>query len=109
MTEKKQLTIMQMNDTHGYYQLHNEMFIEKGTEVYRKVLGCGIIATILEEVRAEIPGRVFALDNGDTFHGTYPVVETTGEGLLPILNKLAFDAMPAHWEFAYVPQHAETL
>src|SRR5699024_6184091 len=109
MTEKKQLTIMQMNDTHGYYQLHNEMFIEKGTEVYRKAGGFGRSAKILKEERAENPGRVLALDNGDTFHGTYPVVETKGEGLLPILNKLAFDAMTAHWEFAYGPQHVETL
>jgi 2',3'-cyclic-nucleotide 2'-phosphodiesterase (5'-nucleotidase family) len=49
------------------------------------------------------------LDNGDTFHGTYPVVHSKGEALLPILNAIRFDAMTGHWDFAYGPPHLKAL
>ena len=55
-------------------------------------------------MRRENPGAVLAFDGGDTIHGTYPVVQTQGQALLPILESLRFDAMTAHWEFAYGPQ-----
>src|SRR5699024_385449 len=107
--DTKHLTILQMNDTHAYYDLHTEMFIEDGKEVYRKAGGYARIATIFKEAREKNPDGVFAFDNGDTFHGTYPVIQTKGEGLVPILNELAFDAMTAHWEFAYGPEQVEKL
>lgn len=103
------LTVLQMNDTHAYTDLHAEMFIEHNAEVYRKAGGYGRIATIIERYRQENPNGVLVLDNGDTFHGTYPVIQTKGEGLIPILNRMKFDAMTAHWEFAYGPEHVEKL
>lgn len=103
------LTIFQMNDTHAYTDLHTEMFIEKGKETYRKAGGYAHIATILEKCRKENPEGVLAFDNGDTFHGTYSVIATKGEGLVPILNEMRFDAMTAHWEFAYGPKQVEKL
>ncbi|KXA96601.1 5'-nucleotidase, partial [candidate division MSBL1 archaeon SCGC-AAA259I14] len=48
---------------------------------------------------------VIVLDNGDTIHGTYPVVKSEGEVLIPILNRMGFDAWTAHWDFAYGPDH----
>ena len=48
-------------------------------------------------------------DCGDTIHGTYAAVKTKGEALIPILNYLDFDAMTAHWEFAYGPEHFKKL
>src|SRR5699024_8879091 len=109
MSDSKQLTIIQMNDIHGYYANHPEMFIENGEEVYRNAGGLSRIASILKDIRKEHPDSVLALDNGDTFHGTYPVVETKGEGLIPVLNELAFDAMTAHWDFAYGPKQLAKL
>jgi 5''-nucleotidase/2'',3''-cyclic phosphodiesterase and related esterases len=47
---------------------------------------------------------VLAFDCGDTIHGTYPAVQSEGEALVPVLNALGFDAMTAHWEFAYGPE-----
>jgi S-sulfosulfanyl-L-cysteine sulfohydrolase len=47
---------------------------------------------------------VLFLDNGDTFHGTYPVVQSQGESLVPIMNTLGLHAMTVHWDFAYGPQ-----
>lgn len=37
------------------------------------------------------------------------MVETKGKALIPILNELNFDAMTAHWEFAYGPEHFKKL
>jgi 2',3'-cyclic-nucleotide 2'-phosphodiesterase (5'-nucleotidase family) len=65
--------------------------------------GYARIASILRNIRAECEGSVLALDNGDRFHGTYPAVASKGEALIPLVNALRFDAMTAHWEFAWRP------
>ncbi len=109
MQSRKRLTILQMNDTHGYYDLHPEMFIENGEERYRNAGGYGRIAAILKEAREDNPGGVLTFDNGDTFHGTYPVVDTRGELLVPVLNAMQIDAMTSHWDFAYGPDQLKNL
>jgi 2',3'-cyclic-nucleotide 2'-phosphodiesterase (5'-nucleotidase family) len=57
----------------------------------------------MDGIRDARRDRVLAFDCGDTIHGTYPAVQSKGEALVPILNALRFDAMTAHWEFAYGP------
>lgn len=109
MSQKTHLTLMQINDVHGYYNLHPEMFIEKGKENYRNAGGYGRISTLLKEESKKNPEGVLVFDNGDTFHGTHPVVDTKGEMLIPVLNKLQIEAMTAHWDFAYGPEHLEKL
>lgn len=109
MDDSKYLTILQLNDIHAYLDFHPEMFIENGTEQYRNAGGYGRIATLFKKVREENPNGVLALDNGDTFHGTYPVVESKGEVLVPILNALGLDGMTAHWDFAYGPAQLKRL
>jgi len=94
-----------MNDSHGYLELHDEYFWEGGEQVYEDVGGYARITRYLNRVREEDPGSVIALDNGDTIHGTYPVVESEGEVMKPILNSMGFDAWTAHWDFAYGPEH----
>lgn len=44
---------------------------------------------------------MITLDNGDTFHGTMPVVQTQGEALIRPMSALGMDGMTVHWEFAY--------
>ncbi len=105
----EQLTIVQMNDSHAYLDLHQELFWERGKTVYRPAGGYARIATVLKQIRAENPGRVLFVDGGDTFHGTYPAIQTKGQALVPILNMLAPAAMTAHWEFAYTPMGFKTL
>ncbi|HOI12529.1 MAG TPA: bifunctional metallophosphatase/5'-nucleotidase [Methanoculleus sp.] len=98
------LTLLQLNDSHGYLEPHQELFYAGGPPEYRTAGGYARIATLLEEARDERPGKVLAFDCGDTIHGTYPAVQSDGEALVPILNALRFDAMTAHWEFAYGPK-----
>jgi 2',3'-cyclic-nucleotide 2'-phosphodiesterase (5'-nucleotidase family) len=92
-----------MNDSHGYLDLHEELFWTGGHAEYRKAGGHGRVAAVLDDIRKENPGRFLAFDCGDTIHGTYPAVQTKGEALIPILNAMGFDAWTAHWEFAYGP------
>ena len=105
MSKSVNFTILQINDTHGYFELHNELYWIGDRAVYRNAGGYARIANLFEEVRNEKHGKVIALDNGDTIHGTFPAVNSKGQALVPILNKLELDAMTAHWEFAYGPDN----
>ncbi|NLZ30313.1 MAG: bifunctional metallophosphatase/5'-nucleotidase [Methanomicrobiales archaeon] len=99
-----QVTILQMNDSHGYLEPHQELLWAGDQAGYRMAGGYARIATLLDEVRDARPGRVLAFDCGDTIHGTYPAAKSRGGAFVPILNALEFDAMTAHWEFAYGPE-----
>ena len=101
--DKESLTIVQMNDTHAYFDLHQEMFWEGDHAEYRQAGGYARIATIVKQIRAEIEGNCLFCDSGDTLHGTYPALATQGKAMIPILNSLGIDAMTAHWEFAFEP------
>ena len=104
MPVRRDLTIVQMNDSHAYLDLHQELFWKGDHAEYRKAGGYARIATLLNQMREERQGQVLVFDGGDTIHGTYAAVKTQGEALIPILNAMHFDAMTAHWEFAYGPE-----
>lgn len=103
MADKRTLTIVQMNDTHAYFDIHQEMFWQGDHAVYRQAGGYARIATIVKQIRAESKGNCLFCDCGDTLHGTFPAIDTQGKAMIPILNALGLDAMAAHWEFAYGP------
>lgn len=109
MKNKTELTILQLNDSHAYLEPHPEMFWERGDKVYRQAGGFARISGYLKQLREAKNGAVLALDCGDTFHGTYPAVDTKGEVMLPVLNALGLTAMTAHWEFAYGPEQFRKL
>ena len=104
MGSQSSLTVIQLNDSHAYFDLHQEMFWEGGQAVYRPAGGYARIATLVHQIRDEHRGRVLFCDCGDTFHGTYPALESRGAAMIPVLNSLGLDAMTAHWEFAYGPR-----
>lgn len=95
------LTVIQLNDSHAYFDLHQEMFWSGGQAAYRPAGGYARIAALMKRIRAERQGQVLFCDCGDTLHGTHPALKTQGQALVPILNSLGLDAMTAHWEFAY--------
>jgi len=103
MENKTSLTIIQMNDSHAYFDLHQELFWESAEPVYRPVGGYARIATIVRQIRETNGDRVLFCDNGDTLNGTYAAVETEGATMVPVVNALGLDAMSSHWEFAYGP------
>ena len=103
------LTVLQINDTHAYLEPHYEVFAAGGRMEYRVAGGYAAIATLVRQTRDEKKGQVLLLDSGDTFHGTYPAVQTRGRALVPVMNALGVDAMTAHWEFAYGPEQFRNL
>ncbi len=105
--DKKDLIIIQMNDTHGYIDKHNEYIWEGNKKIFKKTGGYSRIKSYVEQVKKE--SNILFLDGGDTFHGTYPVVKSKGEVMVPLLNAFNLDAMTAHWEFAYGPEHFMSL
>lgn len=105
---RQALTILQINDLHGYIEPHAEVLREADHMVWKTMGGLARIATAFKEIRNS--GKdVIALDNGDTFHGTYAAVQSKGEALVPLMNALELDAMTVHWEFAYGPQGVKRL
>ena len=109
MSEGRKITLLQLNDSHGYLKAHPELFWEGDREVFRCAGGFARISSLFSQIRDECRGAVIALDNGDTIHGTFQAVNSRGEGMLPILNHLRFDGMTAHWEFAYGPKQFERI
>jgi 2',3'-cyclic-nucleotide 2'-phosphodiesterase (5'-nucleotidase family) len=103
LKNKASLTIVQMNDTHAYFDIHQEVFWQGDHAVYRQSGGYARIATIVKQIRTESQGNCLFCDCGDTLHGTFPAIDTQGKAMIPILNSLGIDAMTAHWEFAFGP------
>ncbi len=105
MASSRRLTLAQINDTHGYLEAHPELVWHGREARYPTMGGYARIQTVLNGLRASNPDGVVLLDNGDTFHGTYPAVASKGLDLVPLTNALGIDAMTAHWEFAWGPAH----
>jgi len=103
------LTLLQLNDLHGYLEPHPELVRTGGGWRFEQLGGLARIASIFAEARAEAKGAALTLDNGDTFHGSYVALQSKGEALVPLMNALKIDAMTAHWEFAYGPAGFATL
>ena len=95
----RQLTVVQLNDLHGYLTPHPELFDLPAPRDLRSGGGIARIAAAVRHIRAERPA-VF-LDNGDTFHGTMAAVHTQGTAMCEAMNALGIDAATLHWEFAY--------
>jgi 2',3'-cyclic-nucleotide 2'-phosphodiesterase (5'-nucleotidase family) len=101
MSEQKTITLLQINDTHGYLEPHPELFWHGDEAEYRTSGGYARLLTIFNRVRKERNGAVIALDNGDTFHGTFHAVQSKGETFIDPVNRLGLDAWTVHWDFAY--------
>lgn len=102
------LSIAYLNDVHGYLEPHPELFYKGGKEIVATAGGYARIATKIKDIRANSQ-HTLLFDGGDTFHGTLPLVASKGEAILPILNKMGFNAMTGHWDFAYGPVQLKKL
>ena len=102
------LSIAYLNDVHGYLEPHPELFYKGEKEIVATAGGYARISSKINDIRANNK-HTMLFDGGDTFHGTLPLVESQGEAILPILNKMGFTAMVGHWDFAYGPVQLKKL
>ena len=102
------LSIAYINDVHGYLEPHPELFYLGGKEIIETAGGYARIASLIKNIRKN-NSNTLLFDGGDTFHGTLPLVQSKGEALIPILNKMGFNAMVGHWDFAYGPEQLKKL
>ncbi len=103
-----QLSITFLNDVHGYLEPHPELFYEGGKEITETAGGFAHIASVIKDIRNK-SSHTLLFDGGDTFHGTLPLIQSKGEAIVPILNKLGFNAMVCHWDFAYGPKQLKNI
>lgn len=91
------ITFLQINDLHGYVAPHPELVRDPDSRWRFACLGgLARIAGLFAAARAENPGGVVALDNGDTFHGTHLAVTSKGHALVPMMNALALAGEPRY-------------
>jgi S-sulfosulfanyl-L-cysteine sulfohydrolase len=74
------LTIVQMNHTHAYFDVLQEMFWQGDDAVYYQAGGYARIATTAKNIRTESSGYCLFCDCGDTMHGPYPAIFNQYEG-----------------------------
>ncbi|MCY4065008.1 MAG: thiosulfohydrolase SoxB, partial [Rhodospirillaceae bacterium] len=82
------------------YALSNVDFARLAAS-YGRLGGIDRMATAVEVIRAERPGRTLLLDGGDTWQGDYVSLKTRGGSMVETMNALGVDVMTAHWEFTY--------
>jgi 5'-nucleotidase len=103
-----QLSIAYLNDVHGYLEPHPELFYKGGKEIIETAGGFARIVSTIKNIRNN-NNNTLLFDGGDTFHGTLPLIQSKGEAIIPVLNKMGFSAMVGHWDFAYGPQQLKNI
>jgi len=109
MADPRTLTVVQLNDSHGYLDQHMELFWAGDRAAYAPAGGFARIKRIADSIRDETGGDALFLDCGDTIHGTYAAVQSRGEAVVPVANELGLDAWTAHWEFAWGPERLKEI
>jgi sulfur-oxidizing protein SoxB len=103
----KKMTIVQVNYMHAYLKSHSEFFYSANGISFSQAGGYARIKTLFDHYQKQ--GPTLILDNGDTIHGTYEVVQEKGWNMVPILNQMGIQAMTFHWDIGYGPENLKQI
>ena len=119
--EGAQIRIISTNDIHSYLQPVYYRYLDEPkpwgiqsmegdyvnkSEFEGKVGGMAHVATVIDNLRSEFPGKSLLVDSGDTWHGSGLSAFDKGVSMVKIMNKIGYDAMvPGNWEFIYSKDH----
>lgn len=99
---RRTVTLAYFADLHGQLEGHPELFWNEGRDELTEAGGVARIATAVDRIRRDRPGRVLFFDAGDTIQGSAAAAWTEGRALIPALNALGLDlAIPGNWEVVY--------
>ncbi len=100
--EPVSISLVYMADLHAQLEPHAEFFWHEGKDETATAGGVARIATAVEAIRKERPGRVLFMDAGDTIQGSAAAAWTEGEAIVAPVNALKLDlGIPGNWEVVY--------
>jgi S-sulfosulfanyl-L-cysteine sulfohydrolase len=98
----RSVTLAYVADLHAQLVPHAEFFWHGGEDETATAGGVARIATAIEALRKERPGRVLFMDAGDTIQGSAAAAWTEGKAVVAPVNALKLDlAIPGNWEVVY--------
>jgi len=98
----RSISMVYIADIHAQLEAHAEFFWHGGNDEMATAGGVSRIATAIEAIRRERPGRVLFMDAGDTIQGSAAAAWTEGKAVVAPLNALKLDlAIPGNWEVVY--------
>lgn len=101
-SEPVSISLVYMADLHAQLEPHAEFFRHEGKDETATAGGVARIATAVEAIRRERPGRVLFMDAGDTIHGSAAATWTEGKAVVAPVNALKLDlGIPGNWEVVY--------
>lgn len=101
-SEPVSISLVYMADLHAQLEPHAEFFWHGGEDETATAGGVARIATAIEAIRRERPGRVLFMDAGDTIQGSAAAAWTEGKAVVAPVNALKLGlAIPGNWEVVY--------
>lgn len=98
----RSVTLAYIADLHAQLVPHAEFFWHGGKDETATAGGVARIATAIEALRKERPGRVLFMDAGDTIQGSAAAAWTEGKAVVAPVNTLKLDlGIPGNWEVVY--------
>lgn len=98
----RSVSLVYFADLHAQLEPHAELFWHGDEAEMTTAGGVARIASAIEEIRKEHPGRVLFMDAGDTIQGSAAAAWTEGRAVVPPVNALGLDlGIPGNWEVVY--------
>jgi 2',3'-cyclic-nucleotide 2'-phosphodiesterase (5'-nucleotidase family) len=97
------LRFIHFNDLHAHLVEHATLVSDGGPAVVVRQGGLARLATLVRQLRAEVPASVL-MNVGDTYHGGVEALYTQGQAIAAPVNALGIDVgVPGNWDYAYGP------
>ncbi|WP_406695628.1 bifunctional metallophosphatase/5'-nucleotidase [Singulisphaera sp. Ch08] len=99
---ERSITLAYIADLHAQLEPHAEHFWHGVKEETATAGGVARIASAIEAIRQQRPGRVLFMDAGDTIQGSADAAWTEGRTVVGPINAMKLDlGIPGNWEVVY--------